>query len=204
MHDKQKVVVWWKYAVKQDYKLYDPTVRVHRCCDHLKIDSITTTLGFAFHIVWAEMYPKAIQPTIGTGSSLILPLSTDSFNRCHNRLCVSQCHTAHNMRWMLSVTMTVGWNRLSMEVLTLLFVRNFESKYWDFFLCLPCKIFVSCGNLNMQTLKYTYWFYYQRHPQNSTDHETVKNTCNGLVYTSFPVEANDSTPYKLHISKRSR
>ena len=49
---------------KIKYKLYDPTVGAHRCCDHRKIDSIAATLGFVFHIVWAEMYPKAIKRLI--------------------------------------------------------------------------------------------------------------------------------------------
>ena len=35
--------------------------------------------------------------------------------------------------------------------------------------------------------------------QISADHRTVENTCNGEVYTSFPVEAINSTQYKLHI-----
>ena len=72
----------------------------------------------------------------------------------------------------------VGWNRLAMEVLTLLFVRNFES---NFFLRVPCKNFI---HIDFPL------------PKNRADHETAENTCNG--------EANDSTSYNLHISKRSR
>ena len=67
MHDEQRVVVKRKYAVKQDYKLYDPTVGAHRCCDHQKIDLIAAPTGFAFQIVWAETYPNTIQPAIGNG-----------------------------------------------------------------------------------------------------------------------------------------
>ena len=63
MHDEQRVVVRRKYAVKQDYKLYDPTVGAHSCCDHRKIDSIVATMAFVFHIVWAEMYRESVQHT---------------------------------------------------------------------------------------------------------------------------------------------
>ena len=61
MHDEQRVVVRRKYAVKQDYKLYDPIVGAHRCCDHRKIDSIAATKGFVLPIVWAEIYLKTVQ-----------------------------------------------------------------------------------------------------------------------------------------------
>ena len=48
---------------------------------------------------------------------------------------------------------------------------------------------------------YTYWFSFTKEPRSSWNgRKHVQWRSN----TSFAVEANDSTPYKLHISKRSR
>ena len=62
MHDEQRVVVRRKYAVKQDCKLYYPTVGAQWCCSYRKIDLIAATMGFVFHIVWSEMYLKPYSP----------------------------------------------------------------------------------------------------------------------------------------------
>ena len=78
----------------------------------------------------------------------------------------------------LNASSTVVWNRLAMEVLTPLFVQNFESKYRIFFLRLPCKNFERWDNLDMQTLKYKYWFYSPKNtlPPTSAKKLSAKNT----------------------------
>ena len=148
------------------------------------------------------MYPKAKQPTIGNGFYLwtyidaILPAVRKP----------GKDLSSEAPRNLNAVT-TVVWNRLATEVLTLLFVWNFESKYQNFFLRLPCKNFESCDNLNIQTLKHSYWFYSPRKtlPQNSAGTSTAKNTGSKHVQwrSVYVISSwtNDITPYKLNIPR---
>ena len=154
------------------------------------------------------MYPKAIQLTKGNGSHWYCQFNRRHNRLCVSNCLgwnVSQSNTAHNRQWVLFVNInrcdtscgkkawkrfvfrsarnlnavtTVVWIRLATEVLTLLFVWNFESNYQNLFLRLPCKNFESCDNLNIQTLKHSYWFYSSRKtlPQNSAGTSTAKNT----------------------------
>lgn len=75
-----------------------------------------------------------------------------------------------------------------MEVLTLPFVRNFES---NFFLRLPCKNIEGCANFIHIDFPL---------PTNLTDHETAKNTYNGEVLRHFQLKPMTAR----HISCTSR